>query len=390
MYIQQIAKDEKQNVHCRLSYEDSIKWLSWMNKKDESLLTAYSIADMGDWLESTGTADEKESMRFKTDIGLLKDKSWPEVYVKGKVMVYLDKKNGWSGLALMPCQFKEIEIGKEKKSTKKKDKKEKKEEASNISDLDKTLKLTMQKLMHKKLVYKNNDGVTCSLTFYKSGYLEISSNCSPLKKEYNYFNKYLFYTAGIEKQKVEDGEIELVGFQWFTLEGNEFFRNLFMVIPKLGFNPDGSPKFFTVTHGSEYGKSHGSLQKVVMEAQEINDISCDASNYKELAKCSLPKILEFCEVKDFEPLKSFQSRGIYKRGSGKTLFAYLFEDEVIGKNSFASISLKGCINKMNPIFGETPKYLNFDFKLFDSNETGTTNGDVKDLYKFASDINLSG
>ena len=24
MYIQQIAKDEKQNVHCRLSYEDSI------------------------------------------------------------------------------------------------------------------------------------------------------------------------------------------------------------------------------------------------------------------------------------------------------------------------------------------------------------------------------
>ena len=88
-----------------------------VNKKDESLLTAYSIADMGDWLESTGTADEKESMRFKTDIGLLKDKSWPEVYVKGKVMAYFDKRDGWSGLALRPCQFKEIEIEEEKKST---------------------------------------------------------------------------------------------------------------------------------------------------------------------------------------------------------------------------------------------------------------------------------
>ena len=28
------------------------------------------------------------------------------------------------------------------------------------------------------------------------------------------------------------------------------------------------------------------------------------------------------------------------------------------------------------------KFLNFDFKLFDNNETGTTKGDVKDLYEF--------
>ena len=94
---------------------------------------------------------------------------------------------------------------------------------------------------------------------------------------------------------------------------------------------------------------------------EIDDVSCDASTYAELSKCSLPQILEFCEVKDFDPLPSYKSDGIYQRGLPKTLFAYLFEDEVIGKNSFASIPLKGCINKMNPIFSETPKYLYFDF-----------------------------
>jgi len=136
MYIQQIAKDEKRNVHCRLSYDDSIKWLSWMNKKDENLLSAYSLADMGDWVESTGNADKKDNVRFKTDIGLLKDKSWPEVYVKGKVLVYIDRKvDGWSGLALKPCQFKEIELEEEKKSTKKKAKKEKTKEAEESSDV---------------------------------------------------------------------------------------------------------------------------------------------------------------------------------------------------------------------------------------------------------------
>ena len=77
---------------------------------------------------------------------------------------------------------------------------------------------------------------------------------------------------------------------------------------------------------------------------------------------TIPQILEFCEVEDFKPFdNSYLSEGIYNRGSWTSLFTYVFESEVIGKDSFAYIPLKKCINKINPIFSETPKYLYFKF-----------------------------
>ena len=375
--ISQFDKNEKRNIHCMLNYDDSVRWVSWVSKKDDFLFSLWHGADQDDWSNVVLGKTKKErslegDMRFWDKIPILKDKSWPEVYVKGTAFAYSLKYIPYPGLYLGSCQFKEIELKEEKKSTKKKvKKKETKKEEKKLID-----ETTIDYFIQKKLVYKNNDGETCSLIFYKSGYLEFSPNCSPLTKEYNYFNNYLFYTKEKIKLPEEYDNAELMLFTWFTLKDNEFLKNHFMGSPA----NSGSPKpFFSMNQWEDKNYTITSSD-TEMQVHEIADVSCDASTYAELSKCSLPQILEFCEVEKFNPFKSYFSGGIYNRGSRDSLFTYNFEYEVPGMHSFASIELEKCINKINPIFSEIPKYLYFKFYFPGSTPISGTNrphsGDV--------------